>query len=108
MVSNNVYWLTIILAGIGTILIRTSFMTFIGKRGAGGTFERLLKYIPSSILAAMVVPSVLLTPGTENIDISNPRIWAGLIAFAIAWRTKNILATIIIGLVSLWIINYLV
>jgi branched-subunit amino acid transport protein len=48
----------------------------------------------------------MLLPADNRLDLSlsNAYLWAGLIAFAIAWRWKNLLLTIVagMGLFLLW------
>jgi branched-subunit amino acid transport protein len=79
-------WLTMLAIGLGTFLIRFSFIWVFG-RGA-------------------VLPSFVF-PQQAPFSVENPRLWAGLIAAAVAWRTRNMLLTIAAGMVSLWIVSLL-
>ncbi len=67
--------------------------------------RRGLAYVPPVVLMAIVAPAMLL-PADNRLDLSlsNAYLWAGLIAFAIAWRWKNLLLTIVagMGLFLLW------
>ncbi len=67
--------------------------------------RRGLAYVPPVVLMAIVAPAMLL-PADNRLDISlgNAYLWAGLFAFAIAWRWKNLLLTIVagMGLFLLW------
>ncbi len=68
-----------------------------------------LKYTPPAVLVAIIAPAVLI-PGGEgiNLNISNAPLYASLAATLIAWRTKNLLLTIITGMAALWLFKWLV
>jgi len=67
-----------------------------------------LKYVPPAVLVAIITPTVLM-PGEKGIDLqlSNAPLFASLVATVIAWRTKNLLLTIIFGMATLWIWKWL-
>ncbi len=67
-----------------------------------------LKYVPPAVLMAIITPAVLF-PGEKGIEIStsNAPLFASLVASLIAWRTKNLLLTIITGMASLWLWKWL-
>ena len=56
-------------------------------------------YVPPVVLMAIVAPAMLL-PADNRLDFSlgNAYLWAGLLAFGIAWRWKNLLLTIVAGM----------
>jgi branched-subunit amino acid transport protein len=60
---------------------------------------RGLAYVPPVVLMAIVAPAMLL-PADNRLDLSlgNAYLWAGLVSFAIAWRWKNLLLTIVAGM----------
>jgi branched-subunit amino acid transport protein len=66
-----------------------------------------LKYVPPTVLTAIIVPSVVLSDGKLNLNILNIPLFASLIATIVAWRTKNLLLTIIIGMGVLWILRWI-
>ena len=59
----------------------------------------------AAVLSAIVWPAVF-APGQE-LDLSpgNLRILAALIATAVAWRTRSIIATIATGMAALWLLQ---
>lgn len=71
------------------------------------TAERVLRYAPAAALVAIVVPDLALTQGAVSISIDNPRLVAGLVAFALAAATRSILATIVGGMVVLTLVRSL-
>lgn len=60
--------------------------------------EASLKYIPPAVLTAIVLPAVLLPRGDWHLSFSNPYLVAAVAATAAGVLTKNLLATIAIGL----------
>ena len=98
-------WLTILGMGLITYAIRLSFMV-LGERGqVSAVFQRGLRYVPTAVLSAIILPELLQPGGTLDISLGNARLLAGLIAALIAWRTQNVLWTIGVGMGVLWLIG---
>jgi branched-subunit amino acid transport protein len=66
-----------------------------------------LRFVPPAVLTAIIFPELLLPNGTLDISLGNERLLAGLIAALVAWRSGNIVATIIAGMAALLIIQAL-
>jgi branched-subunit amino acid transport protein len=62
----------------------------------------LLRYVPPAILGALIAPEIFAVGGAADFSPGNPRLWAALIALLTAWQTRNVLATIAIGMLALW------
>jgi branched-subunit amino acid transport protein len=60
------------------------------------------------VLTAIIVPELVLRGGTLNLAPSNLRLVAGLLAIFVAWRSRNALLTIGIGMAALWILQFLI
>lgn len=68
-----------------------------------------LKYVPPTVLTAIIVPAVLLPDGKGlEISLSNAPLFASTIAVLVAWRTKNLLLTILTGMGTLLLWRWLV
>jgi branched-subunit amino acid transport protein len=100
-------WLSIIIAGILTYAIRLSFIIFYGKINMPDLVEQTLKFVPPAVLTAIFLPELLLDNGEPFISLGNARLLAGSLAIIVAWRTKNVTYTILIGMLALWIFQYL-
>jgi branched chain amino acid efflux pump len=59
---------------------------------------RALRYVPVAVLTAIVVPEVLFRDGTLVIGPHNAQLVAGIATALIAWRSKNLLLTIALGM----------
>ena len=100
--SAAMVWLLVGIIGIGTWIIRLSFLALLGRvEQVPVIVERILRLIPAAVLSALVVPG--LTHSEGSFDLGTPRFLAGAIAAVVAWRTKNVLATIAAGMSVLWI-----
>jgi branched-subunit amino acid transport protein len=90
-------WVAVVLAGIGTFAMRASFLVFAHRLAdVPPLVQRLLRQIPPAALAAIVIPA-LVRPH-DHLDLWQPRLYAGLLAAAVAWRTRNIAATLLVGI----------
>jgi branched-subunit amino acid transport protein len=66
-----------------------------------------LKYVPPAVLMAIIAPAVLLPDGGRiTLGLSNTPLYASLVAVLVAWRTKNLLATILVGMGVLWSLRW--
>ncbi|WP_041720912.1 AzlD domain-containing protein [Pseudodesulfovibrio piezophilus] len=102
------YWIVVLGIGLGTFLIRFSFILIIDKITLPETVQRMLRFIPASVMPALVVPAVLLHKNGVATFAGWDRILAALIAVLVAWKTRSILATIGSGMVSLWILKTMI
>ncbi|HVM41632.1 MAG TPA: AzlD domain-containing protein, partial [Acidimicrobiia bacterium] len=67
--------------------------------------QRLLRQIPPAALASIVVPA-LVRPGGE-LGLWQPRLAAGLLAGLVAWRTRNVALTLVVGMAALMLLERL-
>ena len=67
------------------------------------SMRQAVRYIPPAVLAAIIAPAILAPRGTLEIDFTNEFLVAGIATFLIAWGSKNLLLTIILGMAVLWL-----
>ncbi len=90
-------WIAVVLAGVGTFAMRSSFLAFAHRMAdVPPWLRRLLRQIPPAALASLVVPALLRPEG--HVDLLQGRLWAGTVAAFVAWRTHNIAITIVVGM----------
>ena len=56
-----------------------------------------LSYLPAAILSALIFPGALKQGGFIHIGPSNPSVWALLISFVVAVKTRNLILTVVVG-----------
>jgi len=95
-------WMIIFLIGLGTFLIRFSFLGLIGSRRLPEWVLRHLRYTPVAVLPGLVAPLVLWPAATQGVP-DLPRLAAALATVGIGLLTKNMLAAIIGGAATLYL-----
>jgi branched-subunit amino acid transport protein len=98
-------WLAIIGMGLITYAIRLSLIVLLERVEITTRVRQALRFVPPAVLSAIVFPELLQPSGSLDISASNVRLLAGLLAIVVAWRTKNVLLTIAMGMVALWILQ---
>lgn len=100
-------WLLFISLAAGTFALRFSFIYLFGKVEMPAWLRRALRYVPASVLAALVFPALTYPNGMLDLTLDNARLLAGLGGALVAWRTKNVLWTILVGMILFWILQAL-
>ena len=100
-------WLIILIVGVATYLIRLSFIGILSKVGVPAYIERPLRFVAPAVLAAIAIPELVAPAGTIDIGLDNLRLVAGIIAIAVAWKTRSMGPTIAAGMVSLWLLDWM-
>lgn len=103
---NNI-WFVMIAGGVITFGMRFSLIYLFGKFEIPDTMRRALHYVPPAVLSAIIFPEIFLSNGVLDISFSNPRLFAGLLAIATAWFSRNTLLTILVGMAALFLIQWL-
>lgn len=104
--SRGAVWIVIVVAGFGTYAIRLVFLALAHRVAALPAVARTgLRMIPPAALAALTAPRLLRPEG--DLDLTSPELAAGLLALAVAWRTRSIPLTIVVGLVAVVVLQQL-
>jgi branched-subunit amino acid transport protein len=101
-------WLIIIGMGLVTFGIRLVPIVLLGRIEIPLIVQRALRFVPSAVLTAIFVPELLYRDSQVDVALTNARLLAGLIAIVVAWRTKNALITIGVGMIALWVLQSLI
>lgn len=94
------YFLLIIAMCLVTYLPRMIPATFLSRREIPDLFIKFLSYIPAAVLSALLLPAVIVTDGKINIGMSNTMLLSSLIALPVAYKTKNMFLTVILGMIA--------
>ena len=105
--SDSTLWLTIAGVGLGTYLLRLSFIQLWQWMTVPPLLDRALRYVPPAVLAALVVPALTRSGGTIDLSPDNLRLIAGVIAGLVAWHSRNVLLTLGTGMGALWLMKVL-
>lgn len=99
-------WLAIVAVGAVTFLLRASFIVFADPQRFPHFFRQALTFVPPAVLAAIVVPGLLLVNGVLDLSAANPRWIAGLLAILVATRARSMLPAIVSGMAALWLLQW--
>jgi len=105
--SDTGVWLMILGVGLGTYLLRLSFIALWQKLRIPALVDEGLTYVPAAVLAALVVPALARPEGVIDLSPDNLRLVAGLLAAAVAWFTRSVLLTLGVGMGALWLLTWL-
>ncbi len=61
--------------------------------------------MPAALLSAIILPELLLPGGALDLSLGNERLLSGLVGLLVAWRTRNVLWTVAVGMVALWLLQ---
>ena len=101
-------WLIILGMGLVTFGIRLVPIVLLGRFEIPLVVQRALRFVPPAVLTAIIVPELLYRNGQLDVSLANLRLLAGLLAIVVAWRTKNALITIGVGMITLWVLSAIV
>jgi branched-subunit amino acid transport protein len=105
MGAQTILWLSLIVIGLLTFGLRLGFIALAERVSMPAWFERGLRFVPVAALTAILVPEILKPGGTLDLSLGNARLVAGALAVLVAWRTKNVLLTIGVGMAGLLIVQ---
>jgi len=57
-----------------------------------------LRYIPAAVLAALLIPSLLVENRELNLAWNSLYLWAALPSAWVAWKKKSLFGTVLIGM----------
>ncbi|WP_170106738.1 AzlD domain-containing protein [Rhodovulum imhoffii] len=100
-------WTIIAILGVGTFLIRFSFLGLVGRRGLPAWALRYLRYTPVAVLPGLIAPMVLWPEATGGAP-DPARLLAAAVTMAIGVLTKSLLFAVAGGAATLYTALYLV
>ena len=101
-------WLTIIGMGIITYMIRLSPILLLERFELRQDIKQALRFVPVAVLSAITFPEMFQPGGQLDISLGNQRLLAGLVAITVAYFTKNVIWTVAIGMITLWVLQWLI
>jgi branched-subunit amino acid transport protein len=66
-----------------------------------------LRYVPVSVLAALIVPGILTADRQIFLAMGNAYLLASIPAFFTAWRTRNMMMTVTVGMSMVLLLQWL-
>jgi branched-subunit amino acid transport protein len=101
------YLFLLLLMGAVTYVPRWLPLVLLSRRKVPGWLDRWLDMIGPAILSALLLPSLLTSGEPRHIDFWNPGLFAVLPTFVFAWRTKSMGGSVVVGMLSYWLVGKL-
>jgi len=98
-------WLMLVIIGVLTFLTRLSFILILDKWNPPQWFKRGLRFVPLAVLPGLILPELFIQENKLTFPPDLPRLTASLAAGLVAWRTKNMLMTILTGMIVLFLVS---
>tara|TARA_Y100000741_G_scaffold50364_1_gene34507 strand:+ start:2391 stop:2702 length:312 start_codon:yes stop_codon:yes gene_type:complete len=99
-------WIIILISGLITYFLRFSMIALIKKDMLSEKTKIVLSYVPSAVFPAIIFPAVFLDNSGSYVDYNDPKVIAIIVAVFVGYFSKKIIATILSGLISYWIIIF--
>ena len=99
-------WTSIFIAGLVTYFTRMGMITLIDKNIFNESFRKVLSYVPSVVFPSIIFPGVLLDDYGTLVTITDPKIYGALTAIIVGYFSKNVILTILSGLISYWFLIF--
>jgi branched-subunit amino acid transport protein len=95
-------WVVIAALGVGTFLLRYSFIGLVGDRQLPGWATHMLRYVPVAVIPALVAPLVAW-PAASGGETDPARLAAALAALGIGAATRSVLGAVFGGMGVLYL-----
>ena len=99
-------WLSIIIAGILTYFTRMTMIALVSRDMLGNKIKSVLAYVPSAVFPAIIFPAIFINDYGTFIEMNDPKIFGAIVAIVVGYFSRNVIATILSGLISYWIILF--
>ena len=100
--------LSIIVAGILTYITRMTMVTLVDRKVLSTKLKQVLCYVPAAVFPGIIFPAIFFNDYGNLIEITDPKIYGATVAIVVGYLSRNIIATIFSGLISYWIIIFII
>ena len=83
-------------------------IALISRNLLGDRIKAVLEYVPSAVFPAIIFPAIFINDYGTFIEMNDPKIFGALIAVIVGFFSKNIIATILSGLISYWFLIFVI
>ena len=69
--------------------------------------KEVLNYVPAAVFPAIIFPGIFFNDLGTIVEITDPKIYGAIFALIVGFYSRNVIATILSGLLSYWFIVFL-
>ena len=106
--SNLNIYLLIIGIAIFTYIPRSLPIIYLSKKDIPNWLKDWMKFIPSGIFAALILPSILIQDGSLNVGFTNINLIASILVLIIAIKKKSLGLSIAVGVSAISILTFII
>jgi branched-subunit amino acid transport protein len=107
-VSEAGVWGLILAMGALTYALRASFILLQDRVRLPALLRRGLAYVPAAVLAAIAAPAFVQLGADVDLATQLPRWAAGLVGAVVAFKTRQVAAVMVAGMLTLWGVQALI
>lgn len=96
-------FIAILVVGIGTYVFRAVFIVGLAGRAIPPRVVRALEYVGPAVLSALVVALLVDDSGTVSAGV--PEVGSIAVGALVGWRTRNLIYTVVVGMVVFWVLG---
>jgi branched-subunit amino acid transport protein len=93
--------LIIVLVGVGSYLFRSVFILALSDRTPPPVVSKALRNVGPAVLSALVATDLW---GTNAPAVGTPEMVGVVAAGLAAWRTRNLIVAVVVGMVVRWVL----
>lgn len=93
----------VLVVGVITYFMRAGLILALADAELPDELIRALRYVAPAVLAALVV-SLVSNPELPNRGVSLAEVVGVVVAIPVAWKTKNLIATLGVGMSAFWVV----
>jgi branched-subunit amino acid transport protein len=105
MINAEYFWLNIVFLALGAISVRGSIIALSAKINISQKWREIFSFIPAAVFPAFIAPAVFFHQGKVAWVAGHERVIILVFATGVSYLTKNTLATIAFGLISLYLLG---
>lgn len=91
----------VVLVGLITYVMRAGLILALADAELPPWLLRALRYVAPAVLGALTV-TLVADPDAANRGVSWPEVVGLLVAGPVAWKTKNLAVTLVVGMTAFW------
>jgi len=101
-------WIIMIVTGLLNFAMRISMFSGLFQGTVAPSLRSVLRFVPIAVLSAVIAAAVFIDPASGAVSVHFPKVLAATLAAIVAWITQSVLATIAVGLSTIWIMGALI
>ncbi len=105
MIESEYFWHIVFALAVGTITIRFSIVALSARIKISERTKEIFSFIPVAILPALIAPNIFYHEGSVSWLMNKERVFVLIIATVLCYFSRSTAATIVFGLVSLYLLR---